>query len=65
MNKFKESIKPVKIWMSKFLSIIITISLGLVGMSILNYIIVPEVVTKFVGYLLIVAAVVYIYRNLK
>ena len=65
MNKVKETTKTVKVWITRSLNLIIAISLALVGMSIINYITLPEVVTKFVGYLLIVSAVVYIYRNLK
>jgi hypothetical protein len=65
MNKVKETTKTVKVWASRSLNLIIAISLALVGMSIINYITLPEVVIKFVGYLLIVSAVVYIYRNLK
>jgi hypothetical protein len=57
--------KAIKTWVSRCLNLVIAISLALVGISVINYITLPEVVTKFVGYLLIVSAVVYIYRNLK
>ena len=65
MNKVKETTKTVKVWITRSLNLIIAISLALVGMSIINYITLPAVVIMFVGYLLIVSAVVYIYRNLK
>jgi hypothetical protein len=65
MKQVKETTNKIKVWVSRTLNLLIAISLALVGMSIINYITLPEVVTKFVGYLLIVSAVVYIYRNLK
>jgi len=65
MKQVKATTNKIKIWLSRALNLLISISLALVGMSIINYITLPEVVIKFVGYLLIVSAVVYIYRNLK
>jgi hypothetical protein len=65
MKQVKETTNKIKVWVSRTLNLLIAISLALVGMSVINYITLPEVVTKFVGYLLIVSAVVYIYRNLK
>lgn len=65
MKQVKETTNKIKVWVSRTLNLLIAISLALVGMSVINYITLPEVVTKFVGYLLILSAVVYIYRNLK
>lgn len=65
MKKVKETSTKIKVFGTRVLNLIIAVSLALVGMSVLNFIHLPEVIVKFVGYLLIVSAVYYTYRNFK
>jgi hypothetical protein len=65
MNQIKATTKTISTWVTRSTHLLIAISLGLVGMSLLKLVTLPELAIKFVGYLLIVSAVVYIYRNLK
>lgn len=65
MKKVKETTNQVKTWILRAVTLVIAIALALVGMSILHFINLPEMIVKFVGYLLIVSAVVYIAKHLK
>lgn len=65
MKKVKETSTKVKVFGTRLINLVIAISLALVGMSVLHYINLPEFVVKFVGYLLIISAVYYTYRNFK
>lgn len=64
-KKMQDTTITIKTWVLRTVTLLVAISIALVGMSLLKFISLPDVVTKFVGYLLIVAAVFYLYRKLK
>lgn len=65
MKKVKETTNTIKVWAMRIATLVIAISLALVGMSLLRFIALPDVVIKFVGYLLIVSGLIYIAKHLK
>lgn len=64
-KKAKDTTATIKIWVQRAITLVISVSIALVGMSLLRFITLPDVVIKFVGYLLILAAGVYIFKKLK
>lgn len=64
-KKAKDTTATIKIWVQRAITLVISVSIALVGMSLLRFISLPDVVIKFVGYLLILAAGVYIFKKLK
>lgn len=64
-KKINKTNQIIKTWTMRAITVAIAICIGLVGMSILKVIDLPDVLIKFVGYLLIVSAVVYIFKNYK
>lgn len=64
-KKLTKTNNTIKLWSKRVITLVIAISLGLVGMSILQVIELPDMLIRFVGYLLIISGVVYILRNYK
>lgn len=65
MKKVKQTHQTIKKIIIKSLTILIAVAIGLVGMSLLHFITLPDVVTRFVGYLLIITSVYYTFCKLK
>lgn len=63
-NKNKTN-KLIKLWSKRVITLTVSICLGLVGMSLLQIIDLPDMLTIFFGYLLIASAVVYILKSYK
>lgn len=65
MKKVKQTTNNIKVYTPRVITLTISICLALVGMSVLKIIDLPDMLIRFVGYLLIVSAVVYILKNYK
>lgn len=64
-KKINKTTNNIKLWVKRVITLTLAISFGLVGASLLKVITLPDMLIRFVGYLLIISAVVYILKNYK